>query len=331
MGRRDFFWGDQGAPGLGLAGALLVALAIFFWAAGALPPEELPSNTTSASETVGMALMLILIPPYMLAAWCIGQQRSLELVEELRPLVPDSAETDAAREAIRKPLGARGWFWGSSMGLAFGLVNTSLVRAFTTSTTPVIDGSINFGQLFLWWIIGLLMVDRARTARAFRRLGQVIRFDLFKIEALRPLARSGIVDVVIVTGALLFSPLQALDAEFRAENYRFALSIATPAMLFFVLWPLRAIHLRLRAERARRIEAVEAQLDGLGSAPASNVEATTALEALLAHRDRLLDARTWPLDLRLLSRIFIYLIIPPMAWAGAALVERLVNTALEAG
>ena len=49
------------------------------------------------------------------------------------------------------------------------------------------------------------------------------------------------------------------------------------------------------------------------------------LESLLAHRDRLREQSTWPLSTALVSRVFLYLIIPPLAWAGAALVELLVD------
>jgi hypothetical protein len=345
-GTADRLRGDRGAPGLIRAALLLVALAAIYWSTGALiPGEHLPRYATSASQITGMALMLILLPSYILAAWSIGQRRSLDLLEQLRPLVPDPADADAAARAIRAPLGVGGWVWGSLVGVCFGLSNTDLTAAFAHSETPAIDGSISLGQIFMWWLIGVLLIDRTRTARAFRALGEVIRFDLFRLETLRPLARAGVIDVVIVAGALLFSPLQSLDARFRVENYRFALAVATPAMLFFVSWPLRSVHARIRAERTARLTALEAQLEALEAqlealeaqsaqiAPdsAARIEATAELESLLAHRDRLLGARTWPLDLRLVWRIFIYLIIPPLAWAGAALVERMVDAALGAG
>jgi hypothetical protein len=52
------------------------------------------------------------------------------------------------------------------------------------------------------------------------------------------------------------------------------------------------------------------------------------LETLLAHRDRLRGARTRPLGTRLLSRALLYLVFPPLAWAGAALVEQALEWAL---
>ena len=37
---------------------------------------------------------------------------------------------------------------------------------------------------------------------------------------------------------------------------------------------------------------------------------------------------TWPFDTGALTRLSLYLIIPPLTWAGAALIERLVDSAL---
>ncbi len=48
----------------------------------------------------------------------------------------------------------------------------------------------------------------------------------------------------------------------------------------------------------------------------------------MAHRDRLRAASTTPFSSRLLSRVLSYLGLPPLAWAGAALVERLLMQAL---
>ncbi|MGD8417313.1 MAG: hypothetical protein PVH91_09665 [Pseudomonadales bacterium] len=37
----------------------------------------------------------------------------------------------------------------------------------------------------------------------------------------------------------------------------------------------------------------------------------------------------WPLDLSLVSRVAVYLVIPPLAWVGAAVVENVVQRFLD--
>jgi hypothetical protein len=207
------------------------------------------------------------------------------------------------------------------------LLNTNPIYALTKSAVPAIEISISFGQLLLWLIIGLLLSHRWVAARSFSRLGEVVTFDLFQLDRLRPLARSGMIDVLVIAGALAMSPLQSLDAEFRWYNYRAALVVAIPTALFLLLTPLRSVHRRISDEKRRQL----AQIDALvgeadrGGSPA----ALQSFETLLAHRQRLRGQRTWPLDTALLSRLFVYLIIPPLAWAGAAVVERVVTRMLE--
>ena len=49
------------------------------------------------------------------------------------------------------------------------------------------------------------------------------------------------------------------------------------------------------------------------------------LEAHLAHIDRIAAIANWPIDMNLFARIMGYVIIPPIAWIGAALVERAIS------
>ena len=82
-------------------------------------------------------------------------------------------------------------------------------------------------------------------------------------------------------------------------------------------------HRRIRRANHQQLLRVDALIR---DAPrAATPEAIVGLETLLGHRDRLRELRTWPLSTALLSRLFLYLIIPPMAWAGAAVVEAFVG------
>ena len=44
-----------------------------------------------------------------------------------------------------------------------------------------------------------------------------------------------------------------------------------------------------------------------------------------AYRREIAQASTWPFDSSNLTRLLFYLIIPPLTWAGAALIENLVD------
>lgn len=241
-------------------------------------------------------------------------------------MLPDPRYALDAREAIRNGL-KRTWLAGSVFGLGMGLANAQPIYALTESTAPSIDISISLGQLFLWLIVGLLLGQRTVAARSFSRLGEVVAFDLFRLDRLRPLARSGMVDVLVIAGALALTALQALDAEFRWYNYSYGLMISIPATFFLLVWPMRSVHRRISSEKQRQLSRVGALIQQASGS--TTQEDILHFETLLAHRERLRGQRTWPFSTALMSRLFIYLIIPPLAWAGAAVVETLVNRLIE--
>ncbi len=320
----------EGTPGFVAAAGVGLILTIMFASVGAFSPGELPGSVWTPREVTGVALMLIGVSTYLLVAWTIAHRRALELVQAIRPQLPDTSEADRAQEAISSGW-RRTWWIGTPIGLAMSLLNTDPLWAVTRSHYPMLAVPISIGQIVLWTIIGNLLVTRVASANAFARLGEQVRVDVFRLDRLRPLARSGVVDAAVVMGALLFVPLQSLDFEFRWVNYRFALAVALPSIAFYLVWPLRSVHRRIRADRDARLTAVDGQIAALGDALPTTPGDTERLESLLAHRERLREARTWPLDLGILSRVFIYLVIPPLAWAAAALVERGVDALLGSG
>jgi len=49
---------------------------------------------------------------------------------------------------------------------------------------------------------------------------------------------------------------------------------------------------------------------------------------LLNYRREIAQHSTWPFDIGNLTTLLFYLIIPPLTWVGAALIENLVNLAM---
>jgi hypothetical protein len=46
------------------------------------------------------------------------------------------------------------------------------------------------------------------------------------------------------------------------------------------------------------------------------------------HPQEISQVSTWPFDLGNIARLALYLIIPPLTWAGAALIENVVDSLL---
>ena len=52
------------------------------------------------------------------------------------------------------------------------------------------------------------------------------------------------------------------------------------------------------------------------------------LSPLLSYRREIAGVSTWPFDMGNLTTLMLYLIIPPVTWIGAALIENLVDSLL---
>jgi hypothetical protein len=152
-----------------------------------------------------------------------------------------------------------------------------------------------------------------------RSLGLATPVDVYRLNLLKPFARVAVRSVLLVMGAMALMPLQALDAEFRMDNYVFGLAIGLPLAVTLFLLPLTGIRRSILAARQARESELQAAID------AADRSAIPELEALVAHRDRVRAISSWPLDFSLMFRVAFYLIIPPLAWVGAALVETLVQ------
>jgi len=179
------------------------------------------------------------------------------------------------------------------------------------------------GMILLWTSVGTVLASRLYVSRLFVAAGRRVPIDPYEQSTLEPFARAGLVDVLLVAGALVFTTLQSIDAQCRPENYLYALVVAVPAGAALLLWPMSSVHERLKALRVRELEAVNQLIQ---AAPKTlDVQAVAALEPLLRRRDRIREYPLWPLNLAIVSRLLIYGVIPPAAWVAGALVEQWVE------
>ena len=98
-----------------------------------------------------------------------------------------------------------------------------------------------------------------------------------------------------------------------------AMLIALPAAAFLFVLPMMSIHRRLVHSRDEYVEEMNRQIAAASRELA--FESIQKLELLMQHRDRIGDISTWPLDWTIYSRLAFYVILPPIAWLGAAFVE----------
>jgi hypothetical protein len=308
---------------LGIGGAWLV----YFAASGALFPNAFSASWTSSLQITGMALMSALMLGYLAGFFIYTSEETLENVEQLRPLFtgPEAEQLVASLNRLRP---ARFWL-ATAVGVGLGSLNVDWTNVVHIGRTPhwPIDLSMMVGSMAVWIVAAQLIYSRAHDALLISRLGRsFVEVDVFQPDRLGAFARIGILDFLLAMGALALTSLQALDAEFRYYNYSFAFAVVLPGGAFLLLTPMWGIHQRLREAKASALAGVEA--DNAAASRAHDPQPLLHLNALVDRRAYLRGVRTWPMDLGAISRVGFYLIIPPLAWVGAAVVEMIVTRLL---
>ncbi len=309
---------DQTHP-LVLPGVWVVAALGAYWVVFSLSAAE-SCCWNSRTQMWGSALTFSLISGYVLAAFVYLYRSHRDAVRQLAPLARSvTAVNDALLDVSpRVALGA------TVFGIVFGLAQfAEVLLGDRYVLRPLPDVSLILGNTVLWTVVALLTVGRVHDALAMRRLGAELQVDLYNLEKLRPAGRAAVRDVLVIMGALALMPLQSLDAEFRWVNYQTGLivGVVSASLVFFL--PLTGIRRAVHAAKEARVRELQEEIDKVSRSEVA------LLETLVAHRDRIAHLPTWPVDLSILSRVGFYLVIPPLAWVGAALVETVVQGYLD--
>ncbi len=271
----------------------------------------------STPQLAGTLIMFVLLPCYLVSMMIWQRGRILNTLVSMQDIVPANKIADVQHSLQR--LAIWGWLLVAA-GFWFGAYQNQILFNGMQATGPhALDIIFILGNCLLWATVAWLTAWRFPTSLALSRLGLAANVDYYQASRLRPLARIATTDVLIITGALALTPLQALDAEFRLHNYRAGFIVGGTAAVGMFLITLWGPHRKMQQLKAQRQLELEAALDKM---PRDQI---STLEPLVAHLDRVRTASTWPIDLQLLTRILVYVVVPPLAWVAAALVENLVD------
>jgi len=146
-----------------------------------------------------------------------------------------------------------------------------------------------FSATLAWGFVFWMLAWRLLAAFDLRRLGRSLELDVYQLGEL---------------GAFVRLPLFCL----------------LPAAALFVLPPVLGLHANMRDTIRHRVGEIQALIndcdrDDLGQ-----------LALLTEHRETLRGFPSWPVDIGLIGKVLFYLVIPPLAWVAAALVERAVDS-----
>jgi hypothetical protein len=306
---------------LGLGSASLGALLL--WWSGTYNIETPPPYWGSTGQMMSFAIAYPILLGYIIGMVPLVTARSSRHLNALRPvLAGDAAETISRLNRVDP---TRLWI-ATGVGIVLGLANIDVVTIFGFREMPPnsVDLSLAAASMVLWVVMARFIYLLVHNAWLFSELGEHhTRVDLYRPRTLRPYAQVGILGLLAVMAALALTPLQGLDAEFRIENYSWAFAVGLPTAIALPLLAMRGIRKATLATKHAELESLDQAI--AGASRDLDEDSTQRLNALLDRRAYVSEQHGWPMDLRTVSRAAFYVVIPPLAWVGAALVERAVE------
>ncbi|MEH6592975.1 MAG: hypothetical protein V7746_22085 [Halioglobus sp.] len=308
-----------------LTGILLLSLLLPFFYLGVL---EEPEHSTPA-------LFFALIIAYIIPVFSYITARSQEALIELRPILDlDDQAFQKALVLLDSASPRQTWQFLCAGALA-GFVHMSFVRGSVEGVlndllTSVSGFMSTLGALLVWVIMTTVISMLIQQSVLFGRLGaHNTRVSLLNTRTLLPFARVSISSSLAIIGALALFPLIGIESgQNMVESLPGAIATLVPMVIMFVI-PVWPVHRCLAAKKEQELAAINSQIE-----TCLNGEGTVALESakleqltpLLNYRREISQVSSWPFDMGNMTRFAIYLIIPPLTWAGAAMIENLVDS-----
>jgi hypothetical protein len=281
--------------------------------------------------SVGVTLFFCILLAYIVPVHHLIMERSLNALTQLVGSFPDRADDIALcrRQILYKP-GLR-VAAAIGAGLVAGVAHNALLFADGQLTDTLSNAASMLSMsitLLTWVIMTAVIASLLENAVRFARLGARVHVDVLSIRALTPFGSIAVSSTLAMIGAQAAFPTMFLDDDVHWVTFvpgLIATAIPMVALLVLPIWPVHGRMLRSKRDALNRVNRDIARLT---REPPTAGNAYAELEPLLVYRREVAGASEWPFDTSVVSRLGLYLIIPPLTWVGAALIEILVETAI---
>lgn len=276
-------------------------------------------------------LFFCVILAYIVPIFHFITQRTEEALDELSPFLNlEAVRFTQLRQAISHR--SIGWMLlNASIGIGCWFVQSMAmlggVRPMYESITNGVSGFIFAIMPLLVWL-GMMCAIHALidNARLFRSLAQSIEIDLLDPEKLTPFGRMSVASTLVVIGAQASFSIMWLGGEVSLWSTIPGIIPTTAAIIYLLIAPVWPIHKKLRAQKVQEIERVQGRINQMAAERKSSLEHLAEnLSPLLAYRREISRTSEWPFNLSVLARLGLYIIIVPLTWIGAALIENVVD------
>ncbi len=284
------------------------------------------------SELFFAAMCAYLVPVFSLIV-----ERSVATFDDIRGTL-DASDEECAR--WRQALTHRSLRWVaaiSTFALIMGMTNILIShpqqgRGLIEELAKGHGEYITYvGTLLIWLTMTTAIGALLGNAYLFGQMGSRMRIDVLCRPALLAVAQIAILSTLSVVGAQVLFVFLIFDAGVVwLEILPGFLTTMLPVLILFLLpvWPL---HQRLRIAKRAELIVINRQLERVRSQSVTALDDAPSLDKvnrLLLYRREIQQTSDWPFDVPGLMRLGFYLILPPLTWVGAALIENLVDKVL---
>lgn len=304
-------------------GVLLTALLAAYAGAGMF------EDGSTAPPAVAVFFSVILA--YIVPVFHYITERTATALTELAPLTPDPTRTLAMAENVgrRTVISQLITF---SIGLAAGclhhrLLSGSFAAAIENSFFNAPNAALGISTLLVWIVLMTAIFALMRNARLFAALGRAMHIDLLTPRAYTPFARVAVSSTLAIIGAQAAFPIMWIDADASAIATIPGLIATSIALVFLFALPIASIHRAIASAKRAELDRLDDLIRDTSLALPGRHDRVRLeqLNPLLAYRREIEDVSEWPFDTSVAGRLALYLIIPPLTWIGAALIEMLID------
>lgn len=307
--------------------ALAVALPVFLLVMAPLSLHDL--SPSEAAEIFGSALFfgasMAIVAGFSRPIF-EGARSDLSVLRAVLPCSEDDMELlRRASCRIEKAV-----LWRETViGAAAALGHSFLLGHFAQAGAFVLSQTL--ATVLLWVLMFWTVPTMLRNARLFSSLGRVAEPDLLLPSRQAAFGAAALRPALFLIGLLCAYPLLLIFGEnVPSGATTIGMGVSLLSLLLVITLPLLGIRRQITRKRVQLLADLDRRLDGIGgeqSLAGLSAQTLTEIDTLLDLRQRIVSAPGWPLDLAGVRRIVLYIILPPLTWTAAALVERLVDSA----
>jgi hypothetical protein len=283
-----------------------------------------------------LRLFFTAIVAYIIPITSLILERTVTAYDEIdAALDVDAAQRQQSRRALTDHSGR--WYRRvTALAVVLWLCHMSAIGwAGGLSPLEVLLGRQNLagslGSLLVWLTLTTAISALISNAYLFAALGKQLHIDLLRTELPITLARVAVVSTLSIVGAQILFVFLILDADSDWFKVLPGFITTTVPMLMLFLVPVMPLHRRLQSAKQEELAAIDQELAILREDDVVSLKDAPALDQLnrlLSYRREIRSVSVWPFDVPALTRLGLYLILPPLTWVGAALIENLVDALL---